>query len=224
MGSRTYTAAQSAAIIEAGVLAARTEIDALGDLPDQLGDSFAESIEIIRSSAGKVFVAGSGTSSAVARRTAHLLSVTGTPAVFLHPMDALHGSLGAVESDDILLAFSKGGGSTELNQLCRAVREVGAPVIAVTETPDSAFASDAEVVVLLSTRPAADPGGMIGMGSTLLAALWADALARVLMRIRGRSWEQVLRTHPAGAVGSRGMRDEPEQQPLVLPEREVDIL
>lgn len=193
------------ALVAAGTSEADIEVQALAKVAGQLDLTFAEAVSEVFSCSGKVFVSGSGTSSAIARRCAHLLSVVGTPSVFLHAMDALHGSVGAITEGDVVLAFSKGGGSSELNDMCAAASRQGARLIAVTETPNSVFAEQADIVAVLHTDPAADPGGMIGMGSTLSAALWADALTRVLLRLRQRSWEEVFQVHPAGAVGKRGI-------------------
>lgn len=195
----------AAAIVAAGKEEADIEVRSLAKVVEQFDLTFATAVDEIFSCRGKVFVSGAGTSSAIARRCAHLLSVAGTPSVFLHSMDALHGSVGAIAKGDVVLAFSKGGGSTELNDMCAAAGRQGARLIAVTETPNSVFAQQADIVSVLRTDPAADPGGMMGMGSTLSAALWADAMTRVILRLRQRSWGDVFQVHPAGAVGKRGV-------------------
>jgi D-arabinose 5-phosphate isomerase GutQ len=181
--------------------AIRREAAGVVAVADQLDDSFVAAVSMLLGCEGKVFVTGSGTSAAIARRMAHLLAVCGTPAVFISAMDALHGTMGAVTDGDILIAISRGGGSSEINDLARRVQGRGAAVVAVTAAPESELATVADLLVVLTSPQGADPGGVIAMGSTLVVAVWGDALAYVLMRVRGYSWGKVLDTHPAGAVG-----------------------
>jgi arabinose-5-phosphate isomerase len=156
---------------------------------------------LLRSRPGKVLVAGMGTSGAVARRMAHLLSVMGTPALFVHPADGLHGTLGAVTDGDVVIAISKGGGSDELNEFVTRAAKLGAAVVAVTSAPESRLAQLATISVDLPTTLDGEPGGMVAMGSTLAVAAWGDALALIAMRMRGYDWPSVLFTHPGGSVG-----------------------
>jgi D-arabinose 5-phosphate isomerase GutQ len=129
---------------------------------------------------GKVVTTGSGTSGIMAERLAHLLSVCGTPAVYLPTMDALHGGMGAVTASDLVLAVSKTGRSSELTSLVERFVRRGVDVVALTENADSPFAQAAtEVVALPPTPPDADPGDMIAMASTLAVGAWGDALAVV---------------------------------------------
>ena len=151
------------------------EAAAVAAVADQLDASFLDVLEQLLACTGKVFITGSGTSGTIARRMAHLLTVCGTPAAFLHPMDALHGTMG---------------------------------VLALTSKPESTMAQLADTVVTLHNREGADPGDVIAMGSTLVSAVWGDALAILLMRQRGYSWERMLETHPGGAVGKMGARPE----------------
>jgi D-arabinose 5-phosphate isomerase GutQ len=166
-----------------------------------LGARVVEVARLLHSRPGKVLVAGMGTSGAVARRMAHLLSVMGTPALFVHPADGLHGTLGAVTETDVLIAISKGGGSDELNEFAERAAKLGAAIVALTSAPESSLAQLATISVELPTTPDGDPGGFIAMGSTLAVAAWGDALALIAMRIRGYDWPSVLFTHPGGTVG-----------------------
>jgi D-arabinose 5-phosphate isomerase GutQ len=179
----------------------RREGAATAGVAEQLDASFVAAVSLLLGCHGKVLVAGSGTSGAVARRLAHLLSVCGTPSLFLHPMDALHGSLGALSDTDVVVVISKGGGSTEVNDFARRAQERGARVLSLTARKDSALGRLADVSVQIVAADDADPGGFIAMGSTLAVSVWGDALAVTLMRLRGYSWADVLFTHPAGAVG-----------------------
>ncbi|HMO10294.1 MAG TPA: SIS domain-containing protein [Actinotalea sp.] len=180
----------------------RREARGVAAVAERLDDSFVEVVQLASGCTGKVFVTGSGTNAAVARRMAHLLAVCGTPTLFLPAMDALHGTMGAVASGDVMITISRGGESAELNELAQRLRQRGVPVVALTAVPGSTLGRLADVVVVLDTDDELDPGGVIAMGSTLATSAWGDALACVLMRLRGYRWEDVLFTHPAGAVGT----------------------
>lgn len=192
--------------------AARTtildEAAAVAAVADQLDETFLDVLEQLLACSGKVFITGSGTSGTIARRMAHLLSVCGTPAAFLHPMDALHGTMGVLAPGDVLITISKGGESAEINDLIVLARRRDVRIIALTSSPGSSMARLADTVVTLHNRAGADPGDVIAMGSTLVTAVWGDALAILLMRQRGYSWERMLETHPGGAVGKMGARPE----------------
>src|ERR1700712_4048323 len=167
---------------------------------------------------GKVVTTGSGTSGIMAERLAHLLSVCGTPAVYLPSMDALHGGIGAITANDLVLAISKPGRSAELTTLTDRLVRRGVDVVALTENPDSPFAGAATTVIALPTTPAAaDPGDMIAMASPLAGGAWGDALAVVAMAMRGHTLHDVVDSHPAGGVGARGIRPGDESERVVAP-------
>lgn len=191
--SDLYRAARSVIVAEAGAVAAVAE---------QIGESFDATVDLLLNCPGKVFVAGAGTSGTVARRLAHLLSVSGTPAVYMPPADALHGSLGAITGTDIVICISKGGSSAELNEFTRRAKVRGAAAIAMTARADSELANISDVVVVLTSPAGVDPGEAIAMGSTLAMSAWGDALAVSLMRIRRYPWTDVLFSHPSGHVGT----------------------
>ena len=165
---------------------------------------------------GKVVTTGSGTSGIMAERLAHLLSVCGTPAVYLPSMDALHGGMGAITASDLVIAISKTGRSGELTNLVERLGDRGIHVVALTESPDSPFALAAASVAALPPTPAdADPGDLIAMASTLAVGAWSDAVAVVTMSLRGHTLGDVIDSHPAGGVGSRGHRAGDESAPVV---------
>jgi arabinose-5-phosphate isomerase len=165
---------------------------------------------------GKVVTTGAGTSGIMAERLAHLLSVCGTPALYLPAMDALHGGMGAVTTHDLVIAISKTGRSAELTKLTERLVERGVDVVAVTEDAASPFALAAtQVQELPRTASDADPGGMIAMASTLVVGAWGDALAVVSMALRGHTLHDVVHSHPAGGVGARGHRPGDESAPVV---------
>lgn len=191
-------------IVDAARAAIRREAQAVEGLSDQIDRSFAELAKQILDLNGKVITTGTGTSGIMAERLAHLLAVSGTPAFYLPCLDALHGGMGAITEGDLVLAISKGGQSGELTELVTRLGERQIPVIALTENADSPFARAARFVAAVKTEPAdADPGGLIAMGSTLVAGAWGDALATVLMALRGHTWEEVVHVHPGGLVGQQ---------------------
>lgn len=192
---------ESRLVVEAARAFVVAEANAVNDVVEQIDDSFVQVASLILACTGKVVLTGAGTSGFIARRSAHLLSVSGTPAYFLNPTDGLHGSMGSLRPNDILIALSKGGSSGEVNELATRVQSEGIKVVAVTSNPQSPLARTADIAVALREFPAADPGSLIAMGSTLAHGAWLDALAVVLMRAKQYSWDKVHYTHPGGAVG-----------------------
>jgi D-arabinose 5-phosphate isomerase GutQ len=169
-----------------------------------LGEVFVQVCHLLASGSGKVLVTGSGTSGAVAIRAAHLLSVGGTPAFHLSPADGLHGGLGVLRPEDSVIAISKGGSSKELNEFCRRARKLAHCLIVITAAPASELAGIADYVLRLTLPADADLGKIIATGSSLAAGALLDAITDVTRVLRGYSWDQVLYTHPAGAVGRDG--------------------
>jgi arabinose-5-phosphate isomerase len=201
----------------AGAVLAR-EAHAVAALTGNVETQIVSVARQILAISGKVVTTGSGTSGIMAERLAHLLSVCGTPAVYLPSMDALHGGIGAITANDLVLAISKTGRSAELTTLTDRLVRRGVDVVAVTENPDSPFAAAATTVIALPTTPAdADPGDMIAMASTLAVGAWGDALAVVAMAMRGHTLHDVVDSHPAGGVGARGIRPGDESERVVAP-------
>lgn len=179
------------------------ESKAVASLGEQLGQSFIQAALAMLNCKGHVIVAGSGTSHAVALRFAHLLSCCGTPAVFLHPGDSQHGAAGAVRSEDVLIALSKGGETIEVNFLAGVAKERGGLVIGITEKPASTLGMLCDIVLEIKAPEGVDPYGMIATGSSLFNAAYCDALCVVLLKLRGYSLDQFGQTHPGGAVGQK---------------------
>lgn len=174
-------------------------------LADAVEPSIVRVAHAVIDTAGKVITTGSGTSGIMAERLAHLLSVCGTPALYLPAMDALHGGMGAIGTDDLVLAISKTGRSSELTDLVARLVARGVRVVAVTESAGSPFAEAAtDIAALPATAPDADPGNMIALASTLAVGAWGDALAVVAMALNGHTMHDVVNGHPAGGVGTRG--------------------
>ena len=179
---------------------------AVAGIADQLDESFIKASQILLDCQGHVLVSGAGTSHAVARRMAHLLTCSGTPALLLDAGDSPHGLSGAVTGKDVLIALSKGGQTDELVFLAGVAKDRGAQVIAMTENPQSDLGKLSNVVLNVVTAPEADLLDMIATGSSLVHAALGDALCAVLLELRGQTVEGFGRTHPGGAVGDK-LRD-----------------
>jgi D-arabinose 5-phosphate isomerase GutQ len=186
------------AVIEADSRAVQGTVNALDE-------HFVRAARLLSTVTGKVLVTGSGTSGAVANRAAHLLSVCGTPAFFLPPADGLHGGLGVLQPEDVLLALSKGGGSDELNEFCRRAKTLCRGVVAVTADPDSTLAAIADCVIGVKLADDADLGAVVATGSSLAIAAIIDALSEIGRIVRNYDWQRVLFTHPSGAVGRKSV-------------------
>ncbi len=185
------------------------EANAVEAVTRQLDESFLALADAIEPLPGKVITAGAGTSATIARRLAHLLTVTGTPAFFQDPLDALHGSLAVGKPGDLLLAISKGGETDELTELVQRMSERGVATAAIVGRAGSALAEAVGTAAVVESRTA-NPGGILAMGSTLAHAAFGDALALTLMERRGYTWEQVLQAHPGGLVGKQAAQSQPE--------------
>lgn len=192
------------------------ESEAVAALGDALDDTFTHAASVILRCRGKLFIGGSGTSGTVAKRMAHILSVTGTPSIAFSPMDSLHGASGAIGADDVVLLISKGGASTEVVESARIAQRRGALVVALTGSNENPLARVADHNVVVDVYEDAEIGGVVATGITLVQAAWGDALAEVLMRARGYTWAEFMSTHPAGAVGQRDELPE-DFPPLEIP-------
>ncbi len=185
---------------------ARRVIDAdrraVGSVAQSVDAEFARVARLLSTTTGKVLITGSGTSGTIAGRAAHLFSFCGTPAFYLSPADGLHGGLGVLQADDIVLALSKFGGSEELNQFCRLSKTMCSSVIVITASPASPLAEIADHVLTIALDDDADLGRVVATGSSLAMAALIDALVEVTRIARGTTWDAMLLTHPLGGVGS----------------------
>ena len=179
------------------------EIEALRCVRQNISPAFARAVEIIAECRGQVLVSGIGKSGIIGSKIAATLRSTGTPASFLHPGDALHGDVGTVREDDVLLAIGKSGESTELNALLRVIRKIGIPVIAITSNAGSAMAALSDVVVDLQIPREACPLNLAPTASTTAALAVGDAIAVALMKLKNISAEDFARHHPGGQLGKR---------------------
>ena len=181
----------------------RLEAGAVEAVAGVLDDVTDEILAVLYECTGTVFTTGSGTSGTIARRMAHIFSVSGTPSMYMQPSDALHGAMGTLRDRDVLIALSRGGGSDEINTLCTRAKGRGVRIVALTGEKSSDLAQGADYVQIFEVADEVDPGNLLAMGSTLMHAAWGDCIAVALMQMRGYSWSDVLFTHPLGEVGKR---------------------
>ena len=166
-------------------------------------ETFSRCVEMLAQCRGRIVTSGCGTSAMAARKIAHSLSCIERPAFFLAPSDAAHGALGSVQPNDVAILISKGGGTHEIMAMLPAFTAKGVPIIAVTEKPESALGSAAELVVPVRIEREADEFNMLATTSTMAGIAWFDAVCIALMRETGYTREQFAVIHPGGAVGER---------------------
>lgn len=181
----------------------RMEAEAVGALADRVGDGFVAAVEAILCTSGRVIVSGVGKSGIVGRKIAATLTSTGTPATFLHPVEALHGDLGIVAAGDVAILLSKSGESEELHGLLEYFRRLGVVVVAITGRPDSTLARHASIVLDAAVSEEACPHDLAPTTSTTAALALGDALAVALLTRRGFGREDFARLHPGGVLGRR---------------------
>ena len=200
-----------------------TEAAAVLGLVDRLDDRFNRAVALLFECAGRVVVTGMGKSGIICRKIAATLSSTGTSAFFLHPAEAIHGDLGAVRKDDVVVAVSHSGETAELIRLVEAIRRIGARLIVLTGDPASALGQVADVAIDCGVAEEACPMNLVPTASTTAALAMGDALAMTLAVRRGFQEEDFAHLHPGGKIGKRLMRVEHimhrgEQMPVVGPD------
>lgn len=183
----------------------RMEADSIRSLADHLDPSFVQAAEAVLACQGRVITTGVGKAGAIARKVAATLASTGSPSLFLHPADGVHGDLGVVTRSDVVLAFSYSGESDEVSRILPTIRRIGAKLIAVTGKPESTLGQAAEIVLNLGPCTEACPLGLAPTTSAATMLAMGDALAIAVMEARGFTREDFAVFHPAGALGRRLM-------------------
>ncbi len=181
------------------------EIEAAGimGLVDSIDDNFCRAVRLIEENRGRVIVTGIGKSGIVGRKIVATFCSTGTPALFLHPVEAQHGDLGMVLPTDLVMALSNSGETDELNSILPTLKELGVKVIAITGNPESTLARHADVVIYSGVQREACPLGLAPTASTTAMLALGDALAVVLIKRRDFKACDFKRFHPGGHLGER---------------------
>jgi len=190
-------------IIRRGREVVRLEAEAVADLEQRIADSFGEAVEIIFACAGRVVVTGVGKSGNIARKIVATLNSTGTPAMFLHPNDAVHGDLGMIRKEDVVVCISKSGDTPELGILLPMFRRLEVPIISFVGRMNSRLARESTVVLDASVKEEACPHDLAPTSSTTVTLVLGDALAMALLDKRRFSKEDFALFHPGGILGRR---------------------
>lgn len=203
------------------------EARAVARLEELVGEGFLAAVDRVLSCAGTVVVTGMGKAGLIGRKISATMASTGTPSIFLHPAEALHGDLGRIRADDVILALSNSGESDEIRRVIPAARKIGAAVIAMTSGVDSALGRLADCVLDIGRPDEACPLGLAPTASTSAMLAMGDALAMVVQQERSFSREDYARFHPAGNLGRRLMRvrevmRQGEELPLVACGTRID--
>jgi arabinose-5-phosphate isomerase len=179
------------------------ESTAIAEAASRLNGDFVRAVEMIATSTGRVIVCGVGKSGLIGRKIAATLTSTGTPAVFLHAADSIHGDLGIVGTSDVAILISKSGESEELLPLLQHLKRIGVKTIAIAGDCNSTLAVHSDVVLDAGVREEACPHGLAPTTSTTVALALGDALAVVLLEEKGFGAEDFARIHPGGALGRK---------------------
>jgi arabinose-5-phosphate isomerase len=181
----------------------KLERDAIEHLSELLTDEFAEAVELIYNSKGRVIITGIGKSAIIATKIVATLNSTGTPAVFMHAADAIHGDLGLILKDDIVICISKSGNTPEIKVLVPLIKNAENKMIAITGDKASYLGQQADYVLNAYVEQEACPNNLAPTTSTTAQLVMGDALAVCLLELRGFSSNDFAKYHPGGALGKR---------------------
>ncbi|MFB3926153.1 MAG: SIS domain-containing protein, partial [Syntrophales bacterium] len=176
----------------------KIEAESILNLIGKIDRGFSQAVEMIFLSKGRVIVTGIGKSGLIGRKIVATLTSTGTPAIFLHPVEGMHGDLGIVTKDDVILAISNSGETGELNMLIGSLRGLGIPLISMTGKTSSTLAKCSDIVIDVSVSREACPFGLTPTSSTTAALAMGDALAVALIGRRGFNEDDFYKFHPGG--------------------------
>jgi arabinose-5-phosphate isomerase len=179
----------------------KIEAEAIATLADKLDSNFSKAIELIDTTKGRVIVTGIGKSGIVAKKIASTFSSIGIPAIFFHPSEGLHGDLGLIRADDLLIAISKSGETEEILKVLPVFKRLEVPIITLTADVGSVLAGASEAVIDVSVPQEACPNNLVPTSSTTAAMVMGDALAMALIEKRGLTVDDFATFHPGGAIG-----------------------
>ena len=190
-------------IIKQAIDVLKIEAQSILQLIDKLDNNFYRAVNLISKSKGRVIITGIGKSGLIGRKIVATLTSTGTPALFLHPVEGIHGDLGIVTKEDILLAISNSGETSELMPIIKSVLNIGAPIIAFTGRTSSTLARMSDIVVDISVEKEACPFGLAPTSSSTATLAIGDALAIVLIDEKQFKEKDFYKFHPGGSLGNR---------------------
>lgn len=181
----------------------RIEAEAIAALEKNINASFQQAVEILFRCKGRVVITGMGKSGIIARKIVATMNSTGTPSIFLHPSDAVHGDLGMVRNDDVVICISKSGDTQEIRQLMPMFKRIGVPTIAMVGNINSHLAAQADVAIDISVKEEACPHNLAPTTSTTATLAMGDALAVTLLEKKNFTADDFALFHPGGNLGKR---------------------
>jgi arabinose-5-phosphate isomerase len=190
-------------IIKTGKNVIRMEADAVANLEQSINADFVNAVEIIYNTKGRVVLTGMGKSGLIARKIVATLNSTGTAAIFMHPTDALHGDLGMVRKEDVVIIISKSGSTDEISKLLPMFKRLGVKLIAISSNPDSLFVQESDIFLNIGVKEEACPYDLAPTSSTTATLVMGDALSVALLKKRGFTEEDFALLHPGGSLGKR---------------------
>lgn len=190
-------------IIEEAKKVLSIEYQVVRSLISKIDESFVRAIDILYNCEGRIIVTGMGKSGLIGKKISSTFSSTGTPTFFLHPAEGGHGDIGVVTADDVVIAISHSGNTEEVMSLLPFFKRFGIKVIAITGDPDSILAKNSDVCLDVGVEKEACPLGITPTASTTATLVMGDALAMVLLKLRGFKKEDFALFHPAGSLGKR---------------------
>ncbi|MBP5612800.1 MAG: KpsF/GutQ family sugar-phosphate isomerase [Bacteroidales bacterium] len=217
-------------IKEVAIQCIQKEADAVGQLRDYVDDGFVQSVKIMfHATEGRIIVTGIGKSAIIGQKMVATLNSTGTPAIFMHAADAIHGDLGIIQPNDVVVCISKSGNTPEIKMLLPMIRMRDNKVVAIVGNTESYLAKQADFVVNSTVSKEACPNNLAPTSSTTAQLVMADALAVCLMSLRGFSAQDFARYHPGGTLGKQlylKVRDLSKENecPQVNPEDELNTV
>jgi len=190
-------------ILDAARKVIQIEAEAVAALAARLDDSFARAVEMILACSGRVVVTGMGKSGLICQKMAATMASTGTPTIFLHPAEGVHGDLGMLMKGDVVIAVSNSGETEEIARILPTIKRMGLPLISMTGNPTSTLARAGDVFLDISIKEEACPLQLAPTASTTVTLAMGDALAVALLLQRGFREEDFALYHPGGALGKR---------------------
>jgi arabinose-5-phosphate isomerase len=193
-------------VIDIKLVARRTirlEAEAIGALQTMVNDDFEKAVQAILNTKGRLVISGIGKSAIIAQKIVATLNSTGTPAIFLHAADAIHGDLGMIQQDDVVLIISKSGESPEIKVLVPLVRNFGNTLIGMVGNTASYLARQSDILLDTTVSQEACPNNLAPTSSTTAQLVMGDALAVVLMELKGFGSDDFARFHPGGTLGKK---------------------
>lgn len=181
----------------------KTEAAAIANLADYINKDFEKTVECIYEGKGRVVVTGIGKSALIAQKIVATLNSTGTPSIFMHAADAIHGDLGIIQNDDIIICLSKSGNTPEIKVLVPLLKNMGNTLIAVVSNTNSFLAKQADYILRASVSKEACPNNLAPTSSTTAQLVIGDALAVCLLEKKGFSEEDFAKVHPGGSLGKK---------------------